>query len=127
MAKTVPELAKEEAAKFRTFKHLYAGANTIMEKGKKLVFGGPAGAPGFYTTKDEDEIAFLVPLSETPGSMVTEVKLDADGREIVQKDEVIEHDKEAALEDSRANSKADLNPAVNAAREALAQNIAKNS
>lgn len=125
MATIVKELAKEEVAKFRNFKHLYAGANTIMPDGKKLVFGGPAGGVGVYTTNKEDEIEYLERLANTSGSMITEIALDKDGRTVIVEDESIKHDIEAAVADSRKNSAAEVNPAIVAARENLAQNIAK--
>lgn len=125
MATVIKELAKEEIVKFRNFKHLYAGANTIMPDGKKMVFGGPAGGVGVYTTKDPEEIAFLERLANMSGSMITEIALDKDGRIVIVEDEDVKHDIEAAVADSRKNSAAEVNPSIAAARENLAQNIAK--
>jgi hypothetical protein len=125
MATIVKELPKEEVAKFRNFKHLYAGANTIMSDGKKLIFGGPTGGAGVYTTNKADEIEYLEKLSSMSGSMITEIALDKDGRTVVVEDESIQHDIEVAVSDSRANSAAEVNPSIVAARENLAQNIAK--
>lgn len=132
MTNIVKELPKEEISKFRTFQHLYAGANTIMPNkkdeppGKKLVFGGPAGGVGTYTTKDEAEIAYLEELSQTSGTMISEIKQDPEGRTIVRVDESIKADIQEAVADSRKNTAAETNPAIVAARENLAQNIAKN-
>lgn len=125
MATVGKELAKEEVAKFHSYQHLYAGANTIMASGKKLVFGGRNGAPGTYTTKDPEEIEYLDEIAEMSGSMITKLETDADGRLKVVVDESVNEDIAAAVADSRKNSAAEVNPAIVAARENLAQNIAK--
>lgn len=56
----------------RTFKHVYAGASAIMADGKKIVFGGGLGGPGYYATHKKEEIDFLEALADTNGSQVSE-------------------------------------------------------
>jgi hypothetical protein len=111
----------------RTFQHQYANASVITEKGKRLVFGGPNGGIGYYTTNKLAEIEILSEIADTPGSMVTEVKQAADGRYLVADDPILQAEKLAVQRDSRANTAADLNPQVQNARQNLSRNIAQNS
>lgn len=63
------------AAEHRTFRHVYAGATTIMPDGKTLRFGGGVGGPGYYSTVDTKEIAFLEGLSKIHGSQISEPEM----------------------------------------------------
>lgn len=111
----------------RTFQHLYAGAGVIMPTGKRLVFGGQNGGIGYYTTNRTNEIELLSDLADTPGSMVSEVKVTPDGRMVVTTDPILQAEQLAVQQDARRNTAADLNPQVSNARENLARTIAQNS
>lgn len=112
---------------WRTFQHLYANANTIMPSGKKIIFGGQNGHSGQYSTNVADQIEHLAELSKTPGSMITEVRKDADGRYIVVTDAILQAEQMAALADSRKNSARDLDPAASQAMNNLPFTIAQTS
>ena len=115
------------AAAYRTFQHVYANAGTILPTGRRLVFGGPNGGVGEYTTNDEKELEHLVDLARTPGSMVTEVLVLQDGRHLARPDQVLAAERAAVIRDSRLNTAAESNPNVAAARNNLANNIRMNS
>lgn len=123
----VATVAPERNVGWKTYQHQYANANTIMPNGKKLIFGGQNGSTGQYSTNVPSQIEHLDDLARTPGSMVTEVRKDAEGRFIVVTDAVLQSEQQAALIDSRTNSAADLNPNVVAARSNLARQIAADS
>lgn len=112
---------------WRTFQHLYANANTIMPNGKKIIFGGQNGHTGQYSTNVPDQIEHLADLARTPGSMVTEVRKDAEGRFIVVTDAILQAEQLAALADSRKNSARDLDPAASQAMNNLPFTIAQTS
>lgn len=112
---------------WRTFQHLYANANTIMPNGKKIIFGGQNGHIGQYSTNVPDQIEHLAILANTPGSMITEVRQDKDGRYIVVTDAILEAEKQAALADSRMNTARQQNPSVAQAMNNLGQTIARES
>lgn len=112
---------------WRTFQHLYANANTIMPNGKKLIFGGQNGHLGQYSTNIPDQIKHLAELANTPGSMVTEVRQDAEGRFIVVTDAILDAEKQAALIDSRTNTARQQDPGVAQAISNLGRTIAQNS
>jgi hypothetical protein len=116
-----------DRSEWRTFQHQYANANTIMPDGKKLIFGGQNGNIGQYSTNVPEQIKWLADLARTPGSMVTEVRKDADGRFIVVTDAILDAERQAVLIDSRTNSAADLNPNVVTARANLSRQIAADS
>lgn len=112
---------------WRTFQHLYANANTIMPNGKKLIFGGQNGHTGQYSTNVPDQIEHLAELAHTPGSMITEVRKDPEGRYIVVTDAILQAEQLAALADSRKNSARDLDPAASQAMNNLPFTIAQTS
>lgn len=114
-------------APWRTFQHLYANANTIMPNGKKIIFGGQNGHVGQYSTNKKDQIEHLVELANTPGSMVTEVRKDAEGRYIVVTDAILEAETRAALIDSRTNTARQQDPNVAQAMNNLGRTIAQDS
>lgn len=112
---------------WRTFQHLYANANTIMPNGKKIIFGGQNGHTGQYSTNVPEQIEHLADLARTPGSMITEVRKDADGRYIVVTDAILEAEKQAALVDSRLNTARQQDPNVAQAMNNLGRTIAQDS
>lgn len=112
---------------WRTFQHLYANANTIMPNGKKIIFGGQNGHTGQYSTNVPEQIEHLAELAHTPGSMITEVRKDSEGRYIVVNDAILEAEQLAALADSRKNSARDLDPAASQAMNNLPFTIAQTS
>lgn len=122
MAREVPM-----EAPFRTFQHVYANANTILPNGKKLVFGGPNGGVGEFTTNNVAELEHLVELARTPGSMITEVLVLQDGRHIARADQVLNAERAAVIRDSRLNTAAESNPNIATARNNLPNNIRMNS
>jgi len=112
---------------WRTFQHLYANANTILPNGKKLIFGGQNGHIGQYSTNVPEQLEHLTELARTPGSMITEVRQDAEGRYIVVTDDILQAEQLAALADSRKNSARDLDPAASQAMSNLPRVIAQTS
>lgn len=112
---------------WRTFQHLYANANTIMPDGKKIIFGGQNGHTGQYSTNQPEQIEHLVGLSNTPGSMVSEVRQDREGRYIVVNDAILEAERQAALIDSRKNTAHQQSPGVAQAISNLGRTIAQDS
>jgi hypothetical protein len=112
---------------WRTFQHLYANANTILPNGKKIIFGGPNGHIGQYSTNVPEQIQHLAELANTPGSMITEVRKDAEGRYIVVTDSILEAEKQAALVDSRMNTARQQDPNVSQAMNNLGRTIAQDS
>lgn len=127
------ELSKDEvvAARMRTkgheFQHVYAGAGTIMDNGKRLTFGGAPGGNGRYVTADEEEVEFLKKLANTPGSQITEIFRDADGREVARGAESsLAQDLTQARADAARNTELDTDPAVNTARNNLGNAIKLN-
>lgn len=126
-----PVLVKDEVGlierPWRTFQHLYANANTIMPDGKKIIFGGQNGHTGQYSTNNEEQIKHLSTLANTPGSMITEVRQDSEGRYIVVTDAILEAEKQAALIDSRKNTAHQQDPNVAQAMNNLGRSIAQDS
>ena len=120
-------VAKESSAGWKTYQHQYANANTILPNGKKIIFGGMNGSIGQYSTNVPSQIEHLDELAQTPGSMITEVRKDSEGRFVVVTDAILQAEQQAALIDSRTNSAADLNPNVVSARANLARQIAQDS
>lgn len=123
----LPAVAASTVVGLRTFQHLYAGAGVVMEKGKRLVFGGPNGGIGYYSTNKPSEIELLNEIANTPGSMVTEVKQAPDGRYVTATDPILQAEQLAVQRDSRRNTENDLNPNVQNARQNLSRTIAQNS
>ena len=126
LAATDP-VAPERSAGWKTYQHQYANANTILPNGKKIIFGGMNGSIGQYSTNVPSQIEHLDDLAQTPGSMITEVRKDSEGRFVVVTDAILQAEQQAALIDSRTNSAADLNPNVVSARANLARQIAQDS
>ncbi len=112
---------------WKTFQHLYANANTIMPSGKKLIFGGQNGHVGTYSTNVPAQIEHLLELALTPGSMVSEVKRDNEGRYIVVTDAILQAETLAALTDSRTNTARQQDPNVAQAMNNLGRTIAQDS
>lgn len=123
----VDPVAAERTVGWKTYQHQYANANTILPNGKKIIFGGMNGHIGQYSTNIPTQIEHLDELARTPGSMITEVRKDADGRFIVVTDAILQAEQQAVLIDSRTNSAADTNPNVAAARANLSRQIAQDS
>lgn len=61
----------EPGESFKTYKHMYAGANTIMPDGKRLTFGGHPGGNGYYTTKDPAEQQYLNDMCRQVSSQIS--------------------------------------------------------
>lgn len=109
--------AEAKVPQFRTFKHIYAGAKTHMPNGKEIRFGGHAGSPGFYATKNSAELEYLESLTDMPGSQVTEV--DRNEHAIPFYDDL-----EEARTAAQQNSVRAHDPRVSAAQENLESVIA---
>lgn len=111
----------EEAAdvhrNFKTFRHMFAGSNVVMADGTKLVFGGRAGQPGYYTTDVLDEIAFLKSMCRSANSMMAE----EEGRMSPEMAAL----RARAAEDARRNTLLETDPNIVAARNNLGQAIAR--
>lgn len=131
-AGTVPNLAAQAlaleqpvtreqiaATPMRTFRHVYAGATTIMPNGKNLRFGGGIGGPGFYATSKQEEIDFLSELAQSHGSQVSEP-----GR--ADHLDEFASDMAAATEVARANTSRFQDPKALKAFENLGNQIAHN-
>lgn len=124
---TLADKDKEIVLQLETYQHLYAGANTIMADGRKLVFGGAPGGPGTYATQDKDEIEFLDKIAKMGGSQITKITQDVDGREKVVGDVTdTVNDIQAAQQDAIANTVRDANPAIAAARANISKIAAQN-
>jgi hypothetical protein len=106
-----------------TFRHLTAGSNFIMPSGKHLIFSGPAGGVGEYTTNDPNEIkelTYLAKQSNVPVEFVIDKAPETSTVLRKPADPAIA----AAVVEASASSEKDVNPVIAAARDRLAQTIA---
>lgn len=111
----------------REFQHVYAGANTIMPDGGVITFGGAPGQVGRHITNDHDKITYLEKLSKMPGSQITEIVRDTEGREVPMGSvDAYYADLRRAQTDASENTRLDSDPAVATARSNLANNIKVN-